>query len=97
MPLHCTVLRKDLIDGLNSLQNISNKKSTTMAILANVLIETDQRGLILTGTDLEVGLRLHVPAQIQGEGSLTLPSKKLFEIVRESGINTITIEETIGL
>ncbi len=65
-----------------------------MAILANVLIETTQGSLILTGTDLEVGLRLQVPAQILGEGSLTLPSKKLFEILRESGTNTITIEET---
>lgn len=93
MPLHCTLSRNDIIEGLNSLQNITSKKSTTMAILANVLIETTQGGLILTGTDLEVGFRLHVPAEILGEGSMTLPSKKLFEIVRESGTNTITIEE----
>jgi DNA polymerase III subunit beta len=93
MPLHCTISRKDFIEGLNSLQNITSKKSTTMAILANVLIETTHNGLILTGTDLEIGLRIHVPAEILGEGSLTLPSKKMFEIVRESGTQTITIEE----
>lgn len=94
MPLHCTISRKEIIESLNSLQNITNKKSTTMAILANVLIETTQNGLILTGTDLEIGMRIHVPAQISGEGTLTLPSKKLYEIVRESGSATITIEET---
>ena len=94
MPFHCTVSRDDLIDGLNIIQNIATKKSTTMAILANVLIESTEKGLVLTGTDLEVGVRLHVKAEIQGEGSLTLPSKKLFEIVRESGNNSITIEET---
>lgn len=65
-----------------------------MAILSNVLVETTNDGLILTGTDLEVGLRLFVPAEINGEGSLTLPAKKIFEIVRESGSDTITIEET---
>jgi len=93
MALNCTVNKNDLLDGLNSLQNITNKKGT-LAILSNVLISTASGGLNLTGTDLEVGLRNFVPAEIRDEGSLTLPSKKIFEIVRESGSDTITIEET---
>jgi DNA polymerase-3 subunit beta len=93
MALHCTVSKNDFLDGLNSLQNITNKKGT-LAILSNVLIETSNGGLTLTGTDLEVGLRLFVPAEIHGDGSLTLPSKKIFEIVRESGSEIISIEET---
>lgn len=93
MALNCTVTRNDFLEGLNSLQNITNKKGT-LAILSNVLIETTNDGLMLTGTDLEVGLQLFVPAEIHGEGSLTLPSKKIFEIVRESGSESITVEET---
>jgi DNA polymerase-3 subunit beta len=93
MALNCTVNKNDLLEGLNSLQNITNKKGT-LAILSNVLISTANGGLNLTGTDLEVGLRNFVPAEIKDEGSLTLPSKKIFEIVRESGSETITIEET---
>lgn len=93
MGLNCTVSRNELLDGLSSLQNITNKKGT-LAILANVLIETTAEGIILTGTDLEVGLRLFVPAEVREEGTLTLPSKKIFEIVRESGSNEITLEET---
>jgi len=93
MPLNCTVSKNDLLEGLNSLQNITNKKGT-LAILSNVLIGTTSGGLSLTGTDLEVGLQIFVPAEIHGEGLLTLPSKKIFEIVRESGSETITIEET---
>ncbi len=93
MSLNCTVSKNDLLEGLNSLQNITNKKGT-LAILSNVLISTVNGGLNLTGTDLEVGLRLFVPAEVHGEGSLTLPSKKIFEIVRESGSETISIEET---
>lgn len=65
-----------------------------MAILLNVHIQTISSGLILTGTDLEVGLRLFVPAEVHEEGTLTLPSKKIFEIVRESGSESISIEET---
>lgn len=93
MALNCTITKNDFLEGLNSLQNITNKKGT-LAILSNVLIETTNDGLILTGTDLEVGLQLFVPAEIHGEGSLTLPSKKIFEIVRESGSESITVEET---
>ncbi len=93
MSLNCTVTQNLLLEGLNSLQNLTNKKGT-LAILANVLIESTNGGLNLTATDLEVGLSLFIPAEIRGEGSLTLPSKKIFEIVRESGSETISIEET---
>jgi DNA polymerase III subunit beta len=93
MALHCIVSSHELLDGLNSFQNITNKKGT-LAILANIKIETTNNGIILTGTDLEVGSRIFVAAEIQEEGSLTLPSKKLFEIVRESGSNEIIIQET---
>ncbi len=93
MALNCTVSKNDLLEGLNSLQNITNKKGT-LAILSNVLINNVPGGLNITGTDMEVGLRLFVRAEIHGEGSLTLPAKKIFEIVRESGSETISIQET---
>lgn len=93
MPLKFTVSRDNFLEGLNSLQNITNKKGT-LAILNNVLIESIEGNLLLTGTDLEVGLRIIIPAEIQDEGSLTLPSKKIFEIVRESGSKLISFEES---
>ncbi len=93
MTLNCTVSRSDLMEGLNSLQNITSKRAT-LAILSNILIETTSDALILTGTDLEVGLRLQVPAEIHDQGTLTLPSKKIFEIVRESGSDSVEIKET---
>lgn len=93
MSLKCTVHRNDLIEGLSSLQNITNKRGT-LAVLSNILIEGVNNGLILTGTDLEVGLRLFVPAEVESIGSLTLPSKKIFEIIRESGSEGIVLEET---
>lgn len=92
MALNCTVAKNDLLEGLNSLQNITNKKGT-LAILANVLLETTNNGIILTGTDLEVGAKFFVSAEIRDNGQLTLPSKKIFEIVRESGSDDIVIEE----
>ena len=92
MSLNCSVFKDDFLEGLNSLQNITNKKGT-LAILSNVLIESSENGLYITGTDLEVGMKTFVKAEVIRPGKLTLPSKKIFEIVRESGSKNISIEE----
>ncbi len=77
------VTRDNLYSAVNFLQNITNKK-TTIAILANILFETDYNSIILTATDLEVGVKITIPAEITEPGSITIPSKKLFEIIRET-------------
>lgn len=92
MSVNCTFERDSFLEALNCLQNITSKKSN-LAILANVLLETDRNGVFLTATDLEVGQRLFVSAEIHGEGTITLPAKKIFEIVRETGSSAINIEE----
>jgi DNA polymerase-3 subunit beta len=92
MALNFSVHQKDFLEAINSMQNICNRKGT-LAILANVLIDTVDNGILVTGTDLEVGLRVFVTAEVIGNGSITLPSKKLFEILRESGTNFIAVEE----
>jgi DNA polymerase-3 subunit beta len=93
MALNCNITKQTFLEGLNAIQNITNKKGT-LAIISNILIETDNNNIFLTATDLEVGLKIKIPAEIKEAGSLTLPSKKIFEIVRESGSDSISIEET---
>lgn len=85
------IFKNDFLSALSHLQNITSKKST-IAILSNILIETDNNSIILTVTDLEIGIKYTVPAEIITDGSITLPSRKLFEIVRESNDNQIKLE-----
>lgn len=92
MTLHLNISKNVFFEGLNALQNINNKRGT-LAILSNILIETATDTLILTATDLEIGLQIKIPAEIKESGSITLPSKKIFEIVRESGSSSINIIE----
>lgn len=92
MPIVVNIARDDLLAGLASLQNITAKKGT-IAILSNVLISTGNDLVELTCTDLEIGLRCTLPAEVMSPGSVTLPCKKLFEIVREAGSAHIYIEE----
>jgi len=92
MSLSINVSKEDFLPALNSLQSISGKKGT-MAVLANVLIQTQDNFIEIIATDLEVGIKKSVAAEIISPGSITLPAKILYEIVRESGSDTIKIEE----
>lgn len=92
MGIVVNIARDDLLNGLAALQNITAKKGT-IAILGNVLISTGDDIVELTCTDLEIGLRCRLPAEVMSQGSVTLPCKKLFEIVREAGSDHIHLEE----
>lgn len=85
------VSRNELYMNVSSLQNVTSKKGT-IAILANILIETSNESIILTATDLEVGIRIEIQAEVLKQGSITLPSRKLFEMIREINDEHIHLE-----
>lgn len=90
------VVRKyDLLKELQLFQGIVERKNT-IPILANVLFEAKGDTVHLAATDLEVGLRAECKASIAKAGALTLPAKKLFEIVKELPDTDIRIEEEKG-
>jgi len=76
------VARKtDLVRELQFFQQIVERKNT-IPILANVLIDTDGNSIRLLATDIEVTLTSHCEAAVDKPGAVTLPAKKLYEIVR---------------
>jgi DNA polymerase-3 subunit beta len=54
---------------------------TTMPILGNLLLETAKDGVRVAATDLELGIRTQIPAQVERGGMVTLPARLLGEIV----------------
>jgi DNA polymerase-3 subunit beta len=76
-----SVNKEAILDELQLLQGIVEKRNT-MPILANILLNVGQGKVELTGTDLEVGLKTHFPAQTEEPGSITVSGKKIFEIVK---------------
>ncbi|MEA2115420.1 MAG: DNA polymerase III subunit beta [Thermodesulfobacteriota bacterium] len=92
MPFHFNIAREDLLRAISGQQNITSKKGT-LAILSNVLLEVENNHIIFTGTDLEIGLKQTVPAEVFETGFLTLPAKKLFEVARESGSAILSFKE----
>jgi len=77
-----TITRQHLHNGLAAV-SASIPSKTTLPVLSNILFETDEDAVWMSGTDLDVSVRVKVPAEIGEAGSLTAPGKKLQEIVRE--------------
>ncbi|WP_310599709.1 DNA polymerase III subunit beta [Desulfobulbus sp.] len=92
MAFQFNVSREDFLRAISAQQNITSKKGT-LAILANVLLDVRPDHIVLTCTDLEIGLKQTIPAEVFETGILTLPAKKLFELARESGSTTISFKE----
>ncbi len=76
-----TVRKFDLLQELTLIQGVVERK-TTIPILANVLMHTEGGELGIAATDLEIGLKSMTPAKTTVPGTITLPAKRLFEIVR---------------
>jgi len=90
--MELVVRKADLLRELQLFQGIVERKNT-IPILANVLIEADGDQVKLLATDLEVGLRSRCPASVTKKGSLTLPAKKLYEIIKALPETDVRIEE----
>jgi DNA polymerase-3 subunit beta len=76
-----TVSKADLVRELNLSQGVVEKKST-IPILSNVLLEARGDQVVLTATDLELGIRCSCPARVRKEGAGTIPARRLAEYVR---------------
>lgn len=80
--MRLTIAREKLQEGLIAVASAVPGK-TTLPVLGNLLLETTDKGLKLSATDLDVAVSTEVVAEVEHGGALTLPAKKLSEIARE--------------
>jgi DNA polymerase-3 subunit beta len=93
--MELVVRKSDLLKELSLLQGIVERKNT-IPILANVLLEAVKGSVSLLATDLDVGLRSRCEANVSKPGTLTLPAKKLFEIINALSETEVRISEDKG-
>ncbi len=74
--------RDHFANGLAQVLNVVGSKAT-MPILSNVLIEAEKDQISLTTTNLDLGIRCRIKADVKETGAVTLPVKRLATIVRE--------------
>jgi DNA polymerase III subunit beta len=90
--MELVVGKNALLRELQLFQGIVERKNT-IPILANVLMEAKGNEVRMLATDLEVALRSRCDASVAKGGSLTLPAKKLYEIVKALPETDVRIEE----
>lgn len=90
MKIYCS--KDALLTGVNTVQKaVSNKN--TLPVLQGILIKAENNTLIFEATDMEIGIRCSVTAQIEREGVIVLPARLFSEIVRKLPDATIEIEQ----
>ena len=83
--------RDAFLEALQQVQHVVSTR-TTLPILSNVLIEAQGDELQLTTTDLDVGVSGCAKANVEQEGSTTLPVRRLVNIIRELPSNDVSVE-----
>src|ERR1700720_362985 len=86
-----SVSKDKLLEGLSTVQNVVSTR-TTLPILSNVLLQASEGEIRLTTTDLDVGVRGSIEAQVERSGATTLPARRLFAIVRELPASEIYVD-----
>src|SRR5512145_2669923 len=75
-----TVLQENLARGLGIVSKAVSPRST-LPVLANVLIASDEGRLRLSATNLEMGITCWIPARIEEDGSTTVPARTFSDLV----------------
>jgi DNA polymerase III subunit beta len=78
--MNVSVMQENLARGLGVVGRAVSSRAT-LPVLANVLLKTENAGLKLTATNLEIGINCWVPGKVTDEGEITVPAKLLTELV----------------
>lgn len=87
-----SILQQDLLPALSSVARSTTK--STLPVLSHILLETEDGKLKLSATNLEIGVVKRINAQINDEGSITIPAKTLVDVVSSLGGENIEFESS---
>lgn len=89
------VQKSELLKKITLGVNIAASKPSTLPILNNLLLETQKDGKIkIVATDMEVGISTLLPVEIVQTGSITVPARKFFDIIKELPEGAVEISVT---
>jgi DNA polymerase-3 subunit beta len=75
-----SLMQENLARGLQVVGRAVSSRAT-LPVLSNVLLRTEDAGLKLTTTNLEIGITCWVPGKIETDGTLTVPARLFADIV----------------
>lgn len=89
--MNISVMQENLARGLGIVSRAVSSRAT-LPVLANVLLKTEDAGLKLTATNLEIGINCWVPGKVEAEGEITVPAKLLTDLVSSLPNQRIDLE-----
>ena len=93
--MEITVQKSELLKKITLGVNVAASKPSTLPILNNLLLETQKEGkLKIVATDMEVGISTLLPVEILHPGSITVPARKFFDIIKELPEGSVEITVT---
>lgn len=84
-----------LLENLQKKLLLVNKAVSSrsqLPILLNFLVETKEGQLFFSATDLEIGIQIAIPANIEEEGGVTIPAKTFIELINSLPSGKVTLE-----
>ncbi len=89
--LRITCRRDDLVERLSVVSRAVSTRATVQ-ILAGILLRATDDGLELAATDMELSLRTTLPAQIEGDGAVVVPGRRLVDLAKLLPAEGVEIE-----
>ncbi len=89
------ISKEHFATGLRQVSNVVSSKPPN-AVLNNVLIKAEEGRVMLTTTNLDLGIRCSIRAEVESDGEITLPVKKLATIINLMPQQEVTFESDDG-
>ncbi|HJS29682.1 MAG TPA: DNA polymerase III subunit beta [Anaerolineales bacterium] len=89
-----SVLQENLSRGLNIVSRAVSPRST-LPVLANVLVATDEGRLRLSATNLELGITCWIGAKVEEDGATTVPARTFIDLVNTLSDDKIEMSLTV--
>jgi DNA polymerase-3 subunit beta len=83
--------KQKFLNALSAVQNVVGSR-TPIGILNNLLLKAEKNELTISATDLDIGIRTSCEVGVEKPGSITLPARRLFSIIRELPSEELTLD-----
>jgi DNA polymerase-3 subunit beta len=93
--MRVSCLQENLSKGLSIVSRAVASRSTTLPVLSNVLLSTDNGRLKLSATNLEIGINTWIGAKVEEDGAITVPARTFIDLVNTLPPEQIDMELSV--
>lgn len=93
--MRVSCLQENLAKGLSIVSRAVASRSTTLPVLSNVMLSTDNNRLKLSATNLEIGINTWIGAKVEEDGAITVPARTFVDLVNTLPADRIDMELSV--